>query len=153
MVAWIKIRFGMQVAVGPGDFGDWATRTKNGIATLSKFFWRCLLWPNSWMDQDDPWHAGRPRLWPHCVRWRPAPPPPKGQPPIFGPCLLYPNGWTDQDGTWCGGGPWYRPHCARWDLAPPPQKGAEAPNFRPIFVVAIVPPKKGRGWGTAHPQF
>jgi len=26
------------------------------------------LWPNSWTDQDETWHAGRPRRWPHCVR-------------------------------------------------------------------------------------
>jgi len=26
------------------------------------------LWPNGWMDQDETWHAGRPRSWPHCVR-------------------------------------------------------------------------------------
>jgi len=28
------------------------------------------LWPNGWTDQDETWHAGRPRPWPHCVRWR-----------------------------------------------------------------------------------
>jgi len=33
---------------------------------------------NGWMDQDETWHAGRPRPWPHCVRWGPAPPSPKG---------------------------------------------------------------------------
>jgi len=32
-----------------------------------------VLWPNGWMDQDQTWHAGRPRPWPHCVRWDPAP--------------------------------------------------------------------------------
>ena len=26
------------------------------------------LWPNGWTDQDETWHAGRPRPWPHCVR-------------------------------------------------------------------------------------
>jgi len=31
-----------------------------------------VLWPNSWMDQDETWHAGRPRPWPHCVRWGPS---------------------------------------------------------------------------------
>ena len=24
------------------------------------------LWPNGWTDQDETWHAGRPRPWPHC---------------------------------------------------------------------------------------
>jgi len=27
------------------------------------------LWPNGWTDQDETCHAGRPRHWPHCVRW------------------------------------------------------------------------------------
>jgi len=26
------------------------------------------LWPNDWMDEDETWHGGRPRSWPHCVR-------------------------------------------------------------------------------------
>ena len=53
------------------------------------------LWPNDWTDQDETWHAGRPRPWPHCVRWGPSPLPSKGggSPfPIFGPFLLWPNG-------------------------------------------------------------
>jgi len=33
-----------------------------------------VLWPNGWIDQDETWHAGRPWLQPHCVRWDPAPP-------------------------------------------------------------------------------
>jgi len=36
-----------------------------------------VLWPNGWMDEDETWHAGRPRPWPHCVRWRPSFPSPK----------------------------------------------------------------------------
>jgi len=42
--------------------------------------------PNGWMDQDETGHGGRPRPWPHCVRWAdPAPPLPKGHsaPPQF----------------------------------------------------------------------
>jgi len=52
------------------------------------------------------WTGGRPRPWPHCVRWGPSSPPQKGgtaAPPLFGPCLLWPNGWMDQDATWYGG--------------------------------------------------
>jgi len=30
-------------------------------------------WPNGCMDQDETWHAGRPRSWPHCIRWGPPP--------------------------------------------------------------------------------
>ena len=40
------------------------------------------LWTNGWTDQDKTWHAGRPRPWPHCVRWGPSSPSSKGaQPP------------------------------------------------------------------------
>jgi len=28
------------------------------------------LWPNGWTDQDETWHASRPRPWPHCVKTR-----------------------------------------------------------------------------------
>jgi len=39
------------------------------------------------------WHVGRPRPWPHCVRWGPSYPPPQGaRPPIFGPCFLWKMG-------------------------------------------------------------
>ena len=27
------------------------------------------LWLNGWTDEDETWHAGRTRPWPHCVRW------------------------------------------------------------------------------------
>jgi len=47
------------------------------------------LWPNGWTDQDVTWHAGRPRPWPHCVRWGPSSPSPKGaQPPNFRPICV-----------------------------------------------------------------
>jgi len=42
-----------------------------------------VLWPNGWMDQDETWHAGRPRPWPHCVSWGPSSPSPKGGNPQF----------------------------------------------------------------------
>jgi len=32
-----------------------------------------VLWPNGWTDQDETWHAGRPRPWPHCIRWGASP--------------------------------------------------------------------------------
>jgi len=44
------------------------------------------LWPNCFTDQDETWHAGRPRPWPHRVRWEPSSPSPKGaQLPNFRP--------------------------------------------------------------------
>jgi len=63
--------------------GFWATACKTVRPMLSD---RCLfcpvcsvcnvgvLWPNGWADQDETWHAGRPRPWPHCVRWGPRSP-------------------------------------------------------------------------------
>ena len=43
-----------------------------------------VLWPNSWIDQDETWRAVRPRPWPHYVRWGPSSPPHKGaEPPQF----------------------------------------------------------------------
>jgi len=36
-----------------------------------------VLRPNGWMDQDETWHAGRPRPWPHCFRCGPSFPSPK----------------------------------------------------------------------------
>jgi len=90
---------------------------------------------NSWMDQDETWHTGRPRPWPHCVSWGPNCPSSKGaqQPPIFGPYLLWPNGWMDQDVTWYEGRTRPRRLCVRWgpsfplakkEAEPPPQFSA-----------------------------
>ena len=74
--------------------------------------WCSLLWPNGWTDQDETWHAGTPRPWPHCVRWGPSRPPQTY--PIFGPFLLWPNGWMHQDATWYGCRPQPRGLCVRW---------------------------------------
>jgi len=42
-----------------------------------------LLWPNGCMDQDESWHGGRPRPWPHCVRCEPRSSSPKRHSPQF----------------------------------------------------------------------
>jgi len=57
---------------------------------------------NGLTDQGETSQAGRPRPWPHCVRWGPSSPSPKRRSPtqIFGPCLSWPNGCMDKDGTW-----------------------------------------------------
>ena len=92
------------------------------------------LWPNGWTDQDDTWPAGRPRAWPHCVRWEPSSTPTKGHSPhpIFGPYLLRPNGCMDQDATWYGARPEPRRLCVRWrPRSTLPNKGGTAPS--PIF--------------------
>jgi len=78
----------------------WATVCKTVRSMLSDRCPVCLsvcpvcnadvLWLNGWMDQDETWHGGRPRPWPHCVRWGPSSPSPQGHsvPPIFGLCML-----------------------------------------------------------------
>ena len=104
-----------------------------------------VLWPSGWMDQDETWHAGTPRPWPHCARWRPSSLPKKGAepPPQFSAhfycgqtagCIKMLLGKL----VWC----WSQPRrlCVR--LRPsPPKKGAEPPllpssNFWPLFIVA-----------------
>jgi len=50
---WIKIVLGMEVGLGPGHIvldGDPVPLPKKG--TEPPIFGPCLLWPNSWMDQD-----------------------------------------------------------------------------------------------------
>ena len=100
------------------------------------------LWPNGWTDQDETWRAGTPQPWPHCVRWGPSFPSPKGaQHPIFGPYLLRPNGCMDQDATSYGGRPRPRRLCVRWDPAPSKRGGGGAPS--PIFGPCLLWPN---GW-------
>ena len=59
----------------------WATICKTVRPMLSvRFLSVCpvsdvrALWPNGWTDQDETWQAGKPRPWPHCVRWGPSSP-------------------------------------------------------------------------------
>jgi len=90
------------------------------------------LWPNAWMDQDETWHAGRPRHWPHCVRWGPSSPSPYFQPI----CCSQMAGWIKI------------PVGRKVGLSPSnilldgklgtqlllPQKGAEPPVFGPCLL-------------------
>jgi len=116
---------------------DWATVCKTVHPMLSDRCSVCpvcdvgALRPNVWVDQDETWRAGRPRPWPHCVRWGPTSPSPKGNspPPIFGPYLLRPNGCMDQGTTWSGGSPRPRRLYVRWGPSRPSQKGGGAPKF------------------------
>jgi len=47
-----------------------------------------VLWPSGWMDQNETWHADRPRPWPHCVRWE------RGTAPNFRPISVVTK-WLD----------------------------------------------------------
>jgi len=88
MAAWIKMPLGMEIGLGPSDFvldDDPAPSQKRGQSP-PPIFGPCLLWPNGWMDQGGTWHGGGPRSRPHCARWGPSSPSPKGaQPPNFRP--------------------------------------------------------------------
>jgi len=84
------------------------------------------------MDQDETWHAGGPRLWPHChivLHGDPAIPPQKGTAPIFGPDLLWPNGWMDYDATWYGDRHRPRRLCVRWGPSSPSPKRGQSPQI------------------------
>ena len=66
-VGWIKMKFGMEVSLGPGPHcvdGDPAPPEK-GVQPL--ILGPCLLQLNGWMDQDATWYAGRPRPRPQCI--------------------------------------------------------------------------------------
>jgi len=123
--------FGLPCAIGPLSVPSVC------LSVLSVCNVRAL-WPNGWTNQDETWHAGRPRPWPHVLVGDPAPPPPKGHsPPIFGSYLLRPNGCMDQDVTWYGARPRPRRLCVRWGPRSPSPKGGRSPtNFRPMFIVA-----------------
>ena len=56
-----------------------------------------VLWPNGWTDQDQTWHAGRPRTWSRCVRWRTSSPSSKRAHPrqlLAHICCGQVAGWT-----------------------------------------------------------
>jgi len=108
-----------------------------------------LLWPNVLMDQDETQRAGRPRLWPHCVRWGRSYPPPKGHSPPFSAhiCCRQMAGWIKVPlGREVGLGP--SDIVLDGDPAPLPQKGGRAPNFRPMSIVAKRP--DGLSWHLAR---
>jgi len=77
----------------------------------------CILWPNGWMDQDEAWHAGRPRPWPYVL----APLPQGDTAPNFQPISVVAK-WLDESRchlVW----PWPKRHCVnRWGLSSPSPK-------------------------------
>jgi len=91
-----------------------------------------VLWPNGWTDQDETWHAGRPQPWPHCVRWGPSSPSPKGHsPPNFRLISVVVKWLHGRSCHWYGCRPQPRGLCVRWRPSPSPQKGAKPPIFGP----------------------
>ena len=91
LVGWIMVQLGMEVALGL-----WQHCVRWGPSCLTApNFWRCLLWPNGWMDQDAIWQEGRPRPRWHCVRGRPSFPQRGAQSPNFRPMSVVAK-WLDQ---------------------------------------------------------
>jgi len=81
------------------------------------------LWPNGWMDQDATWQAGRPRPWPHCVRWERSSPSPQFSAHIS---CGQTAGWIKMAlGIEVGLAPGYI--VLDWDPTPYSKKGAEPP--------------------------
>jgi len=68
---WIKMPLGTMVGLGPGSIVLDADPAPPPRGTAPKFR-PCLLWPNSWMDEDATRYEGRPRSRPHCVTWGPS---------------------------------------------------------------------------------
>jgi len=58
MAGWIKMPLGMEVGLGPGDFGldgDPAPLPKKGGGAPFPIFGPRPLWPNELVDQDGTW--------------------------------------------------------------------------------------------------
>jgi len=109
-----------------------------------------VLWSNGWMDQDETWHAGRPRPGHIMLDRDPAPPPQKRGAYRYRYRYLLTSHSSPQISTDV-----YCSQTAEWikmklgtdvgllpgltvldgDPAPLPHSGT-APNFRPMYVVA-----------------
>jgi len=123
----------------------WATVCKTVRPMLSV---RCLsvcpvcnvgvLWPNGWTDPDETWRAGRPRPWPHCVRWGPSSPSPKGHSHILAHiCCGQMARWIQMPlGTEVGLGPG---HIVLDGPSPPQKKGGRGAQ-PPIFGLYLLWP-------------
>jgi len=59
MAGWIKMLLGTKVGLGSGSIVFDADPVPPPSRAESPIFDPCLLWPNSWMDQDATWYKGR----------------------------------------------------------------------------------------------
>jgi len=96
-----------------------------------------VSWPNGWMDHGKTWHTGRPRPWPHCVRWGCSSPSPKGHSTKFSVhiCCGQMAGWIKMPlGRKVALDP--SDIVLDGDPAPLPKNGGRAPpNFWPMSIV------------------
>jgi len=84
-VGWFKMPFSTKVGLSPGNTVFDADPAPPPKGQSPPIFDPCLLWPNSWVDQDANWYEGRPRPKQHCVTWGSSFPHKGHSPPIFGP--------------------------------------------------------------------
>ena len=81
-----------------------------------------------WMDENETWRAGRPWSWPHCVRWGPSSPFPKGHSLQFSPHVYCGQTAVCISKTWYVGMPQQRRHCVTRGPSSPSPKG-DSPQF------------------------
>ena len=94
-----------------------------------------VLLPNGWTDQDETWHAGRPRPGHIALDGNPGPPPPKGHSPQFSAhiCCGKMAAWIKMPlGMEVGLSP--GDFVLDGDPGPLPQKGAEPQIFGPFLL-------------------
>jgi len=143
-LATLTIRNSLSLSLPAQDLPFWATVCKTVRPMRSD---RCLscpvcldvraLWPNGWTDQYETRQAGRPRPWPHCIRWGPSSSSPKGHSPQFWPISVA--------AKWLHGS---RCHSARslprprrlgvrwgpWSWLPSPKRGRSPQIFGPCLL-------------------
>ena len=112
------------------------------------------MWPNGWTDQDETWHAGRPRPWPHCARWGSSSPPQKrGHSPQFSAhvCCAQTAGWIKMPlGMEVDLGPGHI--VLDGDPAPLPRKGAQPPIFGSCLLWPNGWMNQGATWYDGRPR-
>jgi len=108
-----------------------------------------VLWPKSWMDQDETRRASRPRPRPHCARWGPSSPSPIKGHVYCGQTA----GWIKMAlGMQVGLDP-SDIVLERGPSSPSPKKGAEPPpTFRPMFIVAKWLDDQDATWHDGRPR-
>jgi len=87
----IKMPLGMEVGLGSGDFvldGYPASPPQKGGGAPPIFGPLCLLWPNSWMDEDATWYGCRHRLGHIVLEGTRLPAKGAQQPPSFRPMSI-----------------------------------------------------------------
>jgi len=93
-----------------------------------------ILWLNGWTDQDETWHADRPRPRPHCVRWGPSSTKRGHSPPSnFRPMSIVAKRLDRSRCHLVGGRPRPIGDIVLDGDPAPPKRGTALPNFRPTY--------------------